>query len=351
MPLALRPRSRKKGREKVMFLEEAGANQLFVLLLIGIIGIVLLVVALVAYLVLGGREKKRKEERSLAAEPIEPAPKKAPTPVDDSQPFFEVMRVLRDRTNNNIIVEVEGRRYKRLADIRDGRVGRQIVQAAADLVKFSGVMGVRSAAWADQEAEPQKPAAPQPSPLPDKDRTMLKPRPKGGMLRFIDNPPPEVTEVKPAASQPAVEKKPDHPRAAPSPAASALPPETAEFLQDPDRHGVRPAPRVKAPAPPPSPAKAPDKPSIGGFFGRALKPVTTEPTPQRSMIDEIEDILQQLIARAPSPLGREIHVRTGPDGAIQLDVDGVIYNSADEVPDVVARELIKAAVRQWEKSR
>lgn len=332
-----------------MFLEEAGTNQLFILLLIGIIGIVLLVVALVAYFVFSRDRGKKREERPLAVEPTEPAPEKTPEPVDDSQPFFEVMRVLRDRTNNNIIVEVEGRRYKRLADIRDGRVGRQIVQAAADLVKFAGVMGVRSAARvADQATELQEPATLQPSPRPDKERTIPEPRPQGGMLRFIDNPPPEV---KPAAPQPPAKEKPDHPEAAPSPAASALPPETAEFLSDPDRHGVQLPPGAQSPTPPPFPTETPDKPSIGGFFGRAFKPRTTAPTPRRSMIEEIEDILQQLIAKAPSPLGREIHVRTGLHGAIQLDVDGVIYHSADEVPDVVARELIKAAVRQWEKSQ
>ncbi len=337
-----------------MFLGEAGANQLLILLVVGIVGIVILIGALVAYIVLGSREKE-KEEGLLAAEPSELAKKETPEPTDDDgQPFFEVMRVLRDRTNNNIIVEVEGRRYKRLADIRDGRVGRRIVQTAADLVKFAGVMGVKSASWAaDLKTESPEPAASQSAPLPDQDRTVLKPRPEGGMLRFIDNPPPEVTEVRPAAPQPPAkeEEKPVRPKAVPSPAADVLAPETAEFLSDPDQHGVRPLPRAKAPTLPPSPPEIPDKPSIGGFFGRAFKPVTTAPTSQPSMLDEIEEILQQLIAKAPSPLGREIHVRTGPSGAIQLDVDGVLYDSADEVPDVIARELIKTAVRHWEKSQ
>jgi hypothetical protein len=69
-----------------------------------------------------------------------------------------------------------------------------------------------------------------------------------------------------------------------------------------------------------------------------------------TFIDEIEEILQRMISVAPAPLGKEVHVRTGPDGALQIEVGGQCFSSADEVPDPAIRGLIKAAVKEWERS-
>ena len=184
------------------------------------------------------------------------------------------------------------------------------------------------------------------------------------MLRFIDSPPPGLAsrETKPAGSP--AEEKPelgvDRPETARPPVTSGpalraesqgkAPSEAEEFLRSLKQQEVPPSPTASTPTPSLA-TEVPDKPSIGDFFRRALsKPPSKTAMSARSFIDEIEEILQQLIAQAPTALGREIHVRAGPTGALRIEVDGVHFDSADEVPDPVAWELIKAAVRQWEKS-
>jgi len=74
----------------------------------------------------------------------------------------EVMRVLRDPSSSRVLVEVGGRRYERLREIEDAQVGRRVLWAIADLVRFTGGMAtnpraVRSAidgvAW--EEGAPE----------------------------------------------------------------------------------------------------------------------------------------------------------------------------------------------------
>jgi hypothetical protein len=57
-----------------------------------------------------------------------------------------------------------------------------------------------------------------------------------------------------------------------------------------------------------------------------------------------------MISTAPTPLGEAVHVGTGPDGGLQIQVGGRYFSSADEVPDPTIRNLIKAAVKEWERS-
>jgi len=56
-----------------------------------------------------------------------------------------------------------------------------------------------------------------------------------------------------------------------------------------------------------------------------------------------------MVSTAPTPLGSEVHVRTGSDGGLQIQVGGQYFSSSDEVPDPAIRNLIKAAVREWER--
>ncbi len=330
-----------------MFLELAGLDQLLLLMIVGIIGIVVLLVALVIYLMsAGGREdKERRRPMEETGEFTEEA-----RPGLDGQ-SFEVMRILRDVRGKGIIVEVEGQKYERLADIKDGRVGRQVLHAAADLVRFTGVTGKKKLALASGEAGPTE----------------------GGMPKFIESPPPSLAsrgEKKPALSP--VGEKPelgaDRPGTTRSPITSApalgaesfdfaqdksqgeASSEAEEFLRSLEQQGVPPSATASTSTPSLAMEMA-DKPSIGGFFKMALtKPPSESAMPARSFIDEIEDILQQLIAQDPAALGRDIHVRAGPNETLRIEIDGVCFDSADEVPDPVAWELIKTAVRRWEKS-
>lgn len=294
-----------------MPLEQANLDQMLLILIFGIIGIVVLLVALVAYISFSSAKGKREAPPARAS----PAEEELELPKTEAKNgVLEMLRLLWSGKDIGLIVEVGGKRYARLTDIKDRQIRQQVLQATAELMKFAGV----SAGTAPAAPEAQ-PSSQMPGPQ------ALRPaqaRSGGGMLRFIE-------DGLPQRQIPATEKQP------PSRLTSS---------------SKRAEEEIKLP-PQPSSTKLPGKPSIGGFFSQALKPPPEVGETSRSFIDEIEGILQELIARAPEPLGRTIHVRAGPTGALQIEVDGKFFDHADEIPDPVARELIKLAVKRWEKGR
>jgi hypothetical protein len=210
----------------------------------------------------------------------------------------EIMRVLRDEDTGTIVVEVEGHRYRQLVEIRDGRIGSQVLEAIADLIKFTG--GIITGQW----------ARPVPASAPAVER------------------PPQPQVVKPAS---------------PPWAVAADPPASDEevFLRR-LREGdlqVSKTPAREA------------RPGLMDFIRRQKPQAAAGGTGAGgTFIDEIEEILQRMISTAPTPLGKEVHVGTGPDGGLQIEVDGQYFSSSDEVSDPTTRDLIKAAVKEWERS-
>ena len=66
-------------------------------------------------------------------------------------------------------------------------------------------------------------------------------------------------------------------------------------------------------------------------------------------IEDVEEILQERIQALPTPLPCAVHVLTGPDGTLQIEVGLDTYSTSDEVPDPEIRQLIKDAVAEWER--
>ncbi len=229
-----------------------------------------------------------REETSVQRERIEPMRLK------------QIMRVLRDEDTGAIVVEVEGRRYRQLVEIGDGRIGNQVLEAIADLIKFTG--GIVRGQWAAASVTPV---------VPTRER------------------PPEPQVVEPASSPRAVAMEP--------PGSD----EEEAFLRR-LREGD-----LQLSKTPPSKAR----PGIMSFAQRQKPQVAAEGTGAGgTFIDEIDAILQRMIRTAPTPLGKEVHVRTGPDGDLQIQVGGQYFSRSDEVPDPAIRNLIKAAVKEWERS-
>ena len=264
---------------------------------------------------LQARRSKRESQAAASAKPDQrgeelqrPASKVAPTtPVqtesalrpEDYMPARpgEVMRVLRDETSGVLVIEVEGQRYHCLADIRDGRVGRRVVWAIADLLRFAE--GVPLGAVARPASASV--GAPSPGPQPETVSATLPPTP--------------------------------------GPAVSAeAPTETEEeFLRRLAEGGLTEAEEPSA------------KPAGIGFLRRKAAKPSPEPTMPRTFVDEIEDILQEFIRESVVPVEKPAHVHTGLDGSLEIEVDGQIYERPDDVPDPIIRGLIKAAVDEWER--
>jgi hypothetical protein len=94
------------------------------------------------------------------------------------------------------------------------------------------------------------------------------------------------------------------------------------------------------------PASAPAvEPPKRGLFGRA-KP--TEPQPQVSIADQIEEFLQARLLASPQFATRSIHVRPTPDHGVRIEVDGHFYDTVAEVIDPDVREFLTTILREWE---
>jgi len=287
----------------------ASPEMLLTILVLLILGILVIVVWLINYMAGPSVKKKSTGKRSSvqfslepSEEPWEPSPITGDAKERRSLPMGEreIMRVLRDEDTGAIVVEIEGNRYRRLTEIQDGRIGNLVLEAIADLIKFTG--GIVRGQWAAASVTPVVPTREMPHQ-------------------------PQVVE--PASSPRSVVVE------------SPLRDEEEAFLQR-LREGdlqVGQTPAREA------------RPSITGFLRRRRPQAAAEEAEAGgTFIDEIEAILQRMISTAPTPLGEEVHVRTGPDGGLQIQVGGRYFSRSDEVPDPAIRGLIKAAVKEWERS-
>lgn len=75
------------------------------------------------------------------------------------------------------------------------------------------------------------------------------------------------------------------------------------------------------------------------------------PTPERSIAEEIEDLLQERLRDRPEFAGRDIHVRPALSGGVTIEVDGQFFEGVGEVTDEAVRALLTEVVRTWEQGQ
>jgi hypothetical protein len=225
----------------------------------------------------------------------------------------EVVRLLRDRITGALVVEVEGEKYRRLSEIKDGQVGRRVLQAAADLVRFTEVVQSQSRARTTQLSSP---------PAADSPPATLAPAPSTLALKVA----------------PTLEKEP------PAPRTPAPPSVEREFLESLRQQRQPEQEEIK------KPSVSPLEFFRRGFAARRSTGVQSAAPPPRSFVEEIEDILQHFVRTYPSFIGKEVHVGTAPNGGIHIQVENEYYDTPDDIPDPEIRGVIKAAIQEWEKS-
>jgi hypothetical protein len=290
------------------------------LLLIGVIVLILAAVAIFVGILVymqRGQSKKQAQEEASRSQPrlpekpaVEPPPQIAVLPIEAPASPGEVMRVVRDERTGRVLVEVDGQRYTHIREIKDAQVGRRVLWAIADLVRFTGGMAtnpqaVRSAAQERNEVSSPESTSTSPTPAEQPPLSTLPMTQPGMAVEQADRP-----DVLPLAS------------ATPAQAAGSADTSAAE----------------------------PRRSSVLEFFRRGFQPPAAAPAAQRgSFIDEIEAILQQRISTRGAPLPYEVHVKTGPQDSLQIDVGPNSYGSPEQIPDPEVRELIKTAVAEWER--
>ena len=251
-------------------------------LLLAVVFLILLAVAIfvatLAYLQ-RGQSKKKHQPTSRDARP------------------GEVMRVVRDQQTGQVLVEINGQQYAHIREIKDAQVGRRVLWAIADLLRFTGGMA----------ANPQA-----------------------------------VRSVSQGAAPPSLPaEQPTPAMATPDPGSEPFAP--AATLLTSRAHG-----REAISTPDQTPKTTDIGRTITDFFRRGFQPPPAI-QPTGSFVDEIDQILQKHLQRHPVPLSCGVHVRTGRDGSLQIEVGANTYPSPNDVPDPDIRELIKSAVAEWER--
>jgi hypothetical protein len=111
-------------------------------------------------------------------------------------------------------------------------------------------------------------------------------------------------------------------------------------------------PQVEQPAPPYSPPTShppqPTKFSPIDMVARAVSPDAYPAAPEKSMLMQIDEILQEKLNRTPMA-GQGIRLMDHPTKGLVVLVGLNQYTGVEEVPDPEIRNLIRESVAEWEK--
>jgi hypothetical protein len=197
----------------------------------------------------------------------------------------EAFRVLRDLADGSLIVEIDRRRYRNLNEITDPQVGRRFMGNVQALAQFARLGDINFSSATAQYAQPEVP--------------------------------------QPTISPPA---------------------------------GTGAPSLVAPPGPPPSVIRgqrAPEPPQPARPFGKLFQqsapagPEEAEGGP-KTIADEIEELLQYRLTLNPAMAQHSMHIRSTPEGGVQIEVDGRVYDGVGEVSDVEAKAFIQSVIREWE---
>jgi hypothetical protein len=227
----------------------------------------------------------------------------------------ELMRLLRDPQSGQLIVEIAGQRYTKLSDIVDKELGQYILKVAAHLLAFTAGK-IATEAGVKSVYMPRVAEAPEPIVAP---------------LRASQMPEPLADTSSQTSVAENSETNSEEPPLVPRPSPEA----EAKFLAS-----IRNQP-------PPTPLE--DPPQRQGLFGR----VTTSPEPilpGLNLADEINKIVQTRLIVSPLAESTEIEITADPGGGIRIKVNDTYYSGPDDIPDHAVKRLIKASIKQWERS-
>lgn len=244
------------------------------------------------------------EVKPEPAQPVKPAtlaggastsanPVSAPAPPASPEPA-ELLRLLRDPQSGQLIVEIGGQRYAKLADITDKKIGQYVLKLTAHLLAFTNGVIVTEAGM-KSVYKPKLAGVPQP------------------ITASADTPPAQST---------------NQPQSLPSQSkVDPLPPLPGLTLQSP----VSSQP--------------------GGLLGRVAQPPPPPSNlPGLNLAEEINDIVQARLRYSPLAEDNTVEITSDLSGGIRIQVNGRYYTSPDEVPDPDIKRLIQASIKEWERS-
>ena len=264
-------------------------------LFVGLLGIIFAVlILLVVYVVVANRRQRARISRAYEADKLTPRP--------ILQVTGQILSLVREEGEAGLKVEVDGIRYGHLAEIQDPQIRRRVVNAASELIRFTGVL---------DEAT----LAPAPVDKTDSWREDLRVNSRDELDQIRTAP---VTAGASASSPPAPEKVEE------------------QFLSLLAEMGQ----------PPP----APERPTVLSSIQQRLAPKQLPPERSRTFVDDIEDIVQRRVRLIPALVGRDLHVRLDAAGSVRFAFQGQEYEDLNDLPNMTAQQLIRDAIQEWEET-
>ena len=261
--------------------------QLLLFVVFGLI--VLIVIALIAYVYTASRKSRpRRTPRPLSDRPV---------PMEQREPG-QVLSLIREEPGAPLQVELGGARYRSLNEVHDPERKRQIVSLAMELIKFTGVLAQGGIA---------------PAPL-EKTETWREDLRTGSKSEL------ELARATDEAGEPQMSTEEIE----------------EQFLKMITDMGPEPPPQETA--------------GVLNAVRQRLASKPAEPLPQRTFVDDIEDIIQRRVPLVPALAGRGLHMQPGESGRVFFTFDGVRYDNVDDIPNTTARQLIQDAIKEWEET-
>lgn len=273
------------------------------LLGVTIIGLLGCIILLAVGLNLWSRERKPNDDTGAPANATEdrkpgfqlPFPaavteRRAPRAAPADPANNEVLRVLRDKLTGRVVVEINGKRYAEMSEVKESDVRRALLLTLRDLQEFIGMSAATVGATT---------VTPPVTPAPT---TEAQANPSPGGILPGGNPPL-------------------HLNAAPLPKA------------------------------PPAEAATPLRaPSMNLFKQMAIARELSakELPPIKLLAEQIDEVLQHIIAGTPFA-AQHLHVASGPDNGVIFEVGPQVYDAVEQIPDATLQTVFREAIRRWEQ--
>ena len=257
------------------------------------------------------RKFAEKEEllRSTLTAPV--VEQSAPAPLADPAKFTELLRLYREKQSGAIHVETSGHLLATSAPLNPAQKKRFI-----DLLKELAIwIGIPATEVIPAPSEP----ASRPASIPAAPVQQISPA-ASESTRMASAATPVKTDPMPVPA-------PQPPPPAPSVTPTPVPPAPASTVGV--QPTVPPVPYAAAVAAPKAAAETAKKPAV-------------------SMVEQIDEILQEIIQRSENPNRRIKLVEERNQGVI-VWVDQEHFSGIDAVTNDSARELIRAAAKEWER--
>jgi len=266
--------------------------ELIFYVLLGVIAFTLAV--LIVYVVVSNRRERAKLAEAYRVDSLAPRPA--------LRVAGQILALLRDEPGEPLQVEINRKRYKRFSEIEDRQVRRQVIEAAMELIQFTGVLGN-----GEMELAPMEKTYNWREDIRESSQTELS--------RIHGPSTDDEQDQVPSKNSADVEER---------------------FLSLLAEMGRIPS--------------GSDKPSLVNAIQARWASNLEDQGPPRTFVDEIDAIVQRRLQWISALAQKELHIQPGPSGEVRFTFEGKEYEHVDDIPNLTARQLVRDAIEEWDET-